>query len=127
MATYALCVYDGVTGKPTLVSSLEIPPGSYWRNKSPKGWTYRDRSGAADGVWLIKLETGDAGRSRVLVQGRGLNLRVPPAAGPFRFFEQNPYLVVQLMNDETGVCWTSKFTPAQTKKNRHGEYKAKAP
>lgn len=127
LANYALCVYDGLGGKPTLVSSLEIPPGSSWRDKSPKGWVYKDRSGAADGVWSIKLGTGVAGRSSVQVQARGLNLRMPPAAGPFRFFEQDPYVVVQLMNDETGVCWTSKFTPAQNKKNRHGEYGARVP
>jgi hypothetical protein len=84
---YALCVYDDTS---TLAAELQVARAGdlclgkpCWRPighapndpRGPgKGYRYRDRTLAADGVLSLVYRGGDAGRSQVVVTGKGSSL-----------------------------------------------------
>jgi cysteine-rich repeat protein len=121
--TYALCIYDSSAGVPNLVTTLEVPPSGAWKPSGTKGWKYKDKSGAADGLQKAKISTGAAGRSKASLKAGGVNLPTPPPASPTALFSADPGVTVQLVNS-AGTCWTTTFT--STKKNDVDNYKAKA-
>ena len=51
-----------------------MPPGSNWSPLGSKGYKYKDQTAAQDGITKIILKGGDAGKSKALVKGKGLNL-----------------------------------------------------
>ena len=122
--TYALCVYDHTGGVPALATTLEVPPNSLWQDRSPKGWKYKDKTLAVDGIQKIQLKPGTAGKSKAQLMARGTNIPMPTPVGADRYFAQDPAVIVQLVNSD-GVCWTSEFNAA--KKNAGDQYKAKGP
>ena len=71
-----------------------------------------------DGLTLLLAKTGVAGKSKLIVKGKGANLAMTtlPLATP---------VTVQLKrNDTPTVCWQAKYsTPA---KNLSEQFKAKA-
>jgi hypothetical protein len=105
---YRLCVYDGTS----LILSAAIPPGGTcdgkpcWKSK-PKGFDYKNKSGAPDGIAQMKLQEGlVAGKAQIQVKGKGALLDDPafPLAQP---------ITVQLFNGD-GVCWEATYgAPAQ--------------
>ncbi len=123
---YALCVYDGVDGTPELVAEALVDPNPGWKSKDPKGWQYKDKTGAEDGIVKVTLKTGPAEKSKLQLQGKGASLPLPAPVDASEFFDQDPAVTVQLVNDE-GTCWTSTFFVSGTKKNDPGQFKAKAP
>jgi len=114
--TYAVCVYDSTADVPTLVSTVVINPSNNWFDKNPKGFKYKDTSGLSNGVQQVKLLPGAANRSKVMIKAKGANIPMPIPTSDTRYFNQNSEVVVQLVNT-SGVCWTSSFTAASTKKN----------
>ena len=122
---YALCVYDGVDGTPALAAAPEIGPSPAWASKGAKGWTYKDKGGAEDGIVKASLKPAAPGKSKVQVQGRGATLPVPTPDDASELFDQDPSVLVQLVNDD-GTCWTSEFAPEGTKKNEPDEFRATA-
>jgi cysteine-rich repeat protein len=107
---YALCVYDGQAGTPVLERKIDIPAGSFWTPTTTKGFKYKDKTGSSDGAVNVQLKIGVAGKSKVSVQAKGVNLDPPPAEGPSLYFQQNPNVIVQLLNSD-GMCWSSEFLP----------------
>ncbi len=124
-ATYTLCVYDTSGGVSTLATSLTVPPGPLWDDRDPRGWQYKDRGGASDGVQQIKLKPNVAGRSVAQVKAKGVNLPTPTPFSGTEFFDQDLTVTVQLVNSDTSVCWTSPFTAART--NAADRFKATSP
>ena len=122
---YALCVYDENAGASSLVASLEVDPSALWESQDPKGFDYRDKTGAAGGVTRVLLKTGPAGKSSASVSARGLNLTMPAPLGETQYFHQSPKLVVQLVNDQNSTCWSSEF--GTSAKNDGSRFKAKLP
>lgn len=114
-ANIALCVYDNGA----LAGSALVAPGAGWSTISTKGWKFLDKSGAQDGVQKIILKASTSGKSKALVKGKGAGL--PDMATPFT----GP-VTVQLVNSETGLCWTSAFS-APFSKNVATKFKDKAP
>jgi len=113
---YALCIYDGVSGNPVLKSTLVAPPGASWSIAGSNGFKYRDRLALADGLKNIVLKAGPLGKAKVIVKAKGLNLPTPIPVGPSAFFEQNPNVIVQLVNS-AGLCWTTEFAPPAATSN----------
>ncbi len=127
IATYTLCVYDSVAGVPALATRLDVASGFDWRNKAPRGWTYRDKTRASDGVLRVQLRAGDLGKTRAQVKAKGTLIPMPAPSHPLRFFAGDPQVVVQLVNDQTPTCWTSEFSTANHKWNNGTRFQAKTP
>jgi hypothetical protein len=123
--TYALCIYDETASSPALVAALEIAPSTSWDNKDPKGFNYKDRAGSSDGVTKAQLKTGQTGKSMASVSAKGTAIPMPSPITDAKFFDQDTKVTVQVVNDETGTCWTSEFSTAT--KNGGGQFKAKSP
>ncbi len=121
-AEYALCIYTGPSS--ALLKQLSVPPSSTkWSTVGTKGYKYSDTTGAADGITKIIVKGGTLGRSKAIVKGKGAmlpdfdsDLPIPPGDLP---------MVVQLRNNQTGICWEGQFT--LPKKNVADQFNAKSP
>ena len=56
--------------------------------------------------------TGDSGKTRVKFTASGNNLIAPSAQGSNAYFDQQPKVTVQLVNNMR--CWTADYTPTVT-------------
>jgi hypothetical protein len=119
-ADYALCIYAGTTN--TLVATLNVPPdSSKWTTIGSKGFKFLDTTPYPDaGVQKMILKGGTAGKSKMLVKGRGTNLPDPIDSGSLPM-----PVTVQLFNYQTGVCFNGTFNSAL--KNTTTLFKAKNP
>jgi hypothetical protein len=105
----------------------ELPAGGMcgnrpcWKTlgKEGKGFAYRDRDAASDGLEKVLMLTGDEGRSKIIVKGRGPDLQLPTL--PLASYEG---LIVQLVNGN-GRCWESRYS-APARKNDTGKFKEKS-
>jgi hypothetical protein len=122
---YSLCIYDETMGTPSLVATLTINPNMSWDSKDPKGFNYKDKSGAEDGVQKAALKTGGPAKTKISVSAKGSNTAMPAPLSGTEFFDLDTTVTVQLVNDETATCWTSEFTAAKT--NTAEQFKAGAP
>jgi hypothetical protein len=113
---YALCIYDGESGLPVLETRLEVPPSVLWTTNSTTTWKYKDKLLTQDGVLSIMLKSG-APEDEGAGEGQGREHHDAGAEGPSAFFEQNPSVIVQLLND-LGMCWTTEFTAAGDEEQR---------
>ncbi len=120
---YSLCLYDGVGGLPLEVSRTRAAAGSKWTSKGDKGWNYKDRDATPAGVAKIGLKTGEAGKSKISFQAKGVNLSLPSLATATQYFELLPSLRAQLINSD-GKCWEATYVAADTKKNDAAQFKA---
>ncbi len=121
---YALCLFDRVAGVPARATALGLPPGDRWRTR-PGGWGYRDPRGAADGVRTVLLQAGPKG-GKVAVVAKGADVPLPAPRYPYRFFGQDPALVVQLVRDD-GTCWESSFGPVANRWHTATRFEARLP
>jgi hypothetical protein len=119
---YRLCLYDG---QDTLLSHASAPAGGSCNAKSPRpcwrenasGFRYVDRDLTPDGVQQLVLKAGTAGKAKLMLKGRGANLKTP--ALPISHLP----VKVQL-NNTVGECWTATYST--TLKNETGTFKAKS-
>jgi hypothetical protein len=122
---YTLCVYDTSGGVPSLKATLEVPPGVLWAPISNKGFKYKDAAAVTDGIKSVQLKSGPLGKAKVSLSAVGANI---PMAVPFSMTqqrEQDPEVVVQLIND-LGFCWSTTFT-APALENDADRFKDKTP
>jgi hypothetical protein len=101
-AGYELCVFDQHAGAPTLALDAMIPAGVSWLAFS-KGFKFRDRTLANDGVNSILLKTGNDGQAAVVVRAKGghlASLTLP--------FAQDPSVTVQLVG--ANACWQATYS-----------------
>jgi hypothetical protein len=119
-ATYAVCFYTGAG----LVETAEVPPSSSkWATISTKGYKYKDSTGAAAGIQkIIGKGSTTAGKSKLLVKGKGTNL---PDTLTLPIPALDLPLQVQVRNNQTGICFGSSF--ATPTKNVAGQFKGKTP
>jgi hypothetical protein len=85
------------------------------------GFKYKDASGtgAPGGAQKALLKSGAAGKSKVLVKGKGTALPdtlVPALPLPVK---------AQLVNDESSVCYEAVYNAPQVLKNDAKQFKAK--
>ena len=123
---YALCVYDTTAATPVLVDRIALPasPGNPWADKSPKGWLFKRILGVVEGITKSLLKPGDPGKSSAQIQGKGDFTTLPGPVSGTEYFDLDPTLTVNLVNNE-GVCWTTEFSAADAKKNEPDLFKAK--
>jgi len=124
---YALCLYDGFGGTHALIHDLQIPTGSqFWRVKSSNGFEYKDTERLSDGVRTLRLKADPAnvGRSAVKLVARGSGINAPGPALPLVYFEQNPSVIINVVNS-LGTCWTTEMTPADNQKMNEKFYKGR--
>ncbi len=122
--SYTLCVYDTAASVSSLAAWARVDPNAAWRDKSPRGWAYKDKSAAFDGIDKIKLKPGAAGRSKAQLRSKGVGTPTPLPVAVDRLFSLDPSVTVQLINSD-GVCWTSEFSAADVRKNSEKKFKAK--
>jgi hypothetical protein len=121
---FTLCVYDQTAATPSLATSLSIDPGVLWADKAPKGVLYKDKTALMDGVTIVKLKAGAAGKTSVQVKAKGVNVPVPALADVDTRFDQDPSVIVQLIGD-AGLCLSSEFTASEKTKNSESLFKDK--
>jgi len=118
-ADYALCIYAGTTD--ALVAAINVPPSnSKWSVLGTKGYKFLDPSLADNGAQKIIVKGGAAGKSKMLVKGRGANLPDPIDSSSLPLPVE-----AQLINYQTGVCFDTVFSNAL--KNTTTLFKAKNP
>ena len=90
------------------VAIADLPAGSAW-TPVPKGFKYKSAGSTA------VLKSGDAGKARVTVKGRGASLAVPSSLSDYAVDVDVPYYgpfhgptIVQLRGDG-GQCWGAQF------------------
>ena len=125
---YSLCLYAGTAE--TLIADASIAPGGIcsgkpcWKPVSTKGHKYKDKELSQDGVLLVKLLSGDAGKSKVLLKGKGVNLDLGASTLPI---DGSADVIFQLLGSDAPVCWEARFAPSTVKRNDAGQFKAKTP
>jgi hypothetical protein len=126
LTDYLLCVYDDVDDAAQLALQIAVAPSDAWKAAGTKGWKYKDKTGASDGVQSVALKVGAAGKSGAQVAARGPSLPDLRPNDASELFDQDSAVTVQLVNGD-GACFTSEFLAAGTKHNDATRFDAKAP
>jgi len=105
---YAVCVYDATGGVPALVLNAPLPHGAlcgatYCWHSSATSYTFRDPSGGHGGLTKISLKSGDTGKAKFIVLGKGSGLAAPALP-----LHQDGHVIAQLVNSD-GNCWSATF------------------
>ncbi len=112
---YELCVYDN-TG---VQLAMNVQPGANWKTlgqpASPKGYKFKDKNTAQDGVKLVLAKASNLDKAKAKVVAKGVNLP-DTATLPFQF-----PVTAQLYASD-GMCWEAQFASGDTKKNEEGKY-----
>jgi hypothetical protein len=116
-------VYDSTADVDALVTSVEVFADPIWVDKTPKGWSYKDKAGTQDGVGKLQLKPGVEDKSKAQLSAKGASAPLPAPVGGGNYFEQDPRVTVQLVNSD-GTCWTSEFGDSDTSKNDEAQFKA---
>ena len=111
----SVCLWAGAEeSKLEKVYEASIPAGgacdgrACWQSIKD-GYRFRDRSGSNRGIAEVLLKGGNGGRARLLVQGEGGNLDLPPLP-----LVPNGGLVrAQIRNQD--VCWEANFSTSIAK------------
>ena len=117
---YDLCLYDGTA---SLVASAAAAAGGTcagrpcWTAKS-RGFRYVRKDGAPNGLTSLDLKSGEDGKARIVLKGKGAPLALP--ALPITTLP----LTVQLSN-EAGECWAASFQ-SDVRDNESDAFKAKS-
>ncbi|HYD49131.1 MAG TPA: choice-of-anchor V domain-containing protein [Terriglobales bacterium] len=124
---FALCIYRDSA----LISELDIPSATTCDTKAcwsisgdplaPKGYKYKNKAGAPTGVRSAKLSAGLAGKSKLQVKAKGIDLPdlalAPVGAAT---------VTVQLINTATAICFGDVYSGAEISKDEPAKFKAKA-
>jgi hypothetical protein len=122
--TYSLCVYDYQGGAAVYSTQLDVGPGVPFAKAGKKGWKYKDKLGVADGLSKIKMASGAAGKSKIIMLAKGVNVPLAASFSAEAMFAADTQLGVGLINSD-GQCWRTVFTAADVKKNTASTFKAK--
>lgn len=125
--TYAVCVYDTIADVPSLAMELVVPPSVInWSVRGGnKGFKYKDSAAIEDGARSITMAAGDTNKAKVIFKAKGVATPLPGPVG-VPYFDQDSSLIVQLLNNTSGICWSSDLaTPAL--KNDPENFKDKFP
>lgn len=113
---YALCIYD--VNNLLVSESLIDPSATLWVPSGTTGFKYKDKNGTSAGITKITMKSGAAGKSKIIVKGKGANLDDPP---PFPLLTP----VASQFRNTVGGCWGATFDSPI--KNEAGTFKGKEP
>lgn len=104
---YRLCVYDalGLRMSATVPAAGSCAGKACWTAQST-GYVYKNRALVPDGIALLQLKSGEAGKAKVRVNGKGTLLDLP--ALPL----VNLPVTAQLVRDDRRECWTAVYSTA---------------
>jgi ELWxxDGT repeat protein len=95
---YRLCLYEGGS----IFLGAGVPAGAGW-SESSSGFKFKGES--SDGLTQVSLKANASpGRAKIGVKGKGAGLALPALGGIL-----SP-VTAQLINDESGACWTATFS-----------------
>jgi 6-phosphogluconolactonase (cycloisomerase 2 family) len=123
--SYTLCLYDASGPASVLRLATAVPAGETcggqpcWAVLGSNGYRYKDVEHTPDGILKALLKSGEAGKAKIVLKGKGENipaLPLLPLALPVR---------VQLQST-AGACWESGFDAAGQIKNDPTQFKGKA-
>jgi hypothetical protein len=102
MTEYTLCLYAGSTS-----ASVFVPAGSKWEPAGSTAFKFKDSSGTPAGARKAVRKSGTAGKSKVLLKGKGVNLPdvLTPQGLPLP-------VTVQLVNSDTNTCFKAVYNSA---------------
>jgi hypothetical protein len=122
---YALCIYD--EAPPTLIAGFEIPAASpcgddaCWRAVADKGFKFSDPAATFGGASRVIVRAEPTpGRARITLKGKGANLlfaTLPPV----------PNVVVQLIRDDSAICWETVHPLSSVKTSTTKAFKSTIP
>lgn len=120
--SYDVCLKQDATG--ATIFQATVPAGGTcgtkpcWKQLGTKGWRYKNPLGAPNGVRLLILKSGEAGRTAVAVRGKGELLSLPslPLSLP----------VTIRVQASTGACWADTFTAAGVIRSSDTQFSGKA-
>jgi hypothetical protein len=125
-----LCVYDRSQSTPSLLFSADVAAGGTcdtkpcWKASKGKGFSFASKTGdTTDGVVNLKLASGEAGKAKIQVKGKGTALSGRPFGIPP--LPLDVPLTVQLQS-ESGACWEANFSQAGLDKNDNQQFSGKA-
>ena len=124
-ATYRVCVYDNSANSQPL-AQMDVPPGGTcgtapcWKATGSTGFAYKNKAATPNGLSVVKLKAGIAGRANVQARGKGANLPTPTLGLTLP-------VTVQLViaNGPTTECWQTTYTA--TTLNNSYLFKARGP
>jgi hypothetical protein len=119
-AAYALCVY-GDDGATLLLDAYVPASATKWKVAGTKGYKYSDKAGTAAGLQKITLGSGSAGKAKMSVRGKGVNLPAM-ALGNIGL-----PAIASLVNSQTSACYAARFTSGDVADNSTQAFKAKVP
>jgi hypothetical protein len=90
-----------------------------WGTIGEQGLQVQGSGRRAQGVTGIQLKGGGAGKTKVLVKGKGGGLPDP------NFVNLPLPVTAQLVNSETATCFQTTFTTADVSRNDQGQFRAK--
>ncbi len=123
---YRLCVYDETGGTPQLVIEAQAPAGGICPGGVPCWYSTRagylyyvyDKTAAADGlVRLILQPTTDRRQAKIVVRGVTTDLLMYGPVNSEQLLSQDTALTLQLLRDDSPICWESVFTAPATRNN----------
>ena len=117
---YALCVYDAGGQR----MAIEVPQGltcgarDRWRPIPRRGYRYRDRSAASDATSRVLLRGGDASKAKIMFKSGGQNMPNP-------MLPYDPPVRVQLVRDDSPLCWEAEFGVLDFLQNGSARFRAR--
>jgi len=108
-ADLQVCVYDQ---NGALVGGTLLHGSPSWKS-TPKALLYTDRARSVNGIQKIKIKFGTGPSAQIQARARGANIATPatPVTVP---------MTAQLVNLDSGKCWSSNFTAGTIKRNVAG-------
>jgi glucose/arabinose dehydrogenase len=118
--SYTLCIYGGTSNADI---SAGIPSSStLWKTISTTGYKFKDSAAAPDGIFKALLKGGDAGKSKLLIKGKGANLDL--SGMPLNAASE---VTVQLLRSDDAECFESVFPLASIDDDEATQFKAGIP
>lgn len=113
--SYQICVYDEAGGTPQLVLQAHAPAGGTCPSGVPcwalstRGYIYNNKSYLPDGVVRVLMQPTGSRMAKIQVRGVGANLALPPPADAQHLIAQDTEVTVQLLRNDSSICWESVF------------------
>jgi cysteine-rich repeat protein len=117
-----LCAFERTSGVPTLLLSATAPAAGVctvrpcWTARGTS-FSYRNPGPTPDGLQQLSLKPGAAGRARITVKGKGVNLSLPRPP-------LDPSITVRLQRSDAPACWEAEFS--HTQRDDTAMFKAKS-
>lgn len=117
--SYELCLYVGTSA--ALVHA-GIPSLTGWKPVSSTGYKFHAPAAGGDGIFKALLKGGVAGKSKLLVKGKGVSLNL--SALPL---DASTPVLVQLVRNDDASCWEAAFPIGSISADDTTLFKAKIP